>query len=88
MKRTHPAIHAIMALTVAWAFFIENWYAAGGWACAWLSFVSFDHLMAKMNMTMKTLELFVKAHRGKWPSKEAEDAAVKELQEFVNGGGK
>lgn len=86
MKQTNPLVHAVHMFAIAFAGINDNWFAAAGWAVAWLSFVSYDAFLVKTKMTMKTLELFVRAHKGKWPSREAEDAAAKELQEFVEGG--
>jgi hypothetical protein len=85
LNYTHPLLHLAMASNVAISFVNENWYAAIAWGTAWTFCFMFDYFYGKRSLDLKMLQLFVTAHKGKWPSKEAEEHARDELHAFLKG---
>lgn len=83
MKHTPVYVHAGFGLCIAASFFSENWYAGVAWAVAWFAVLVSDIQRAKFAPALFAIKLFVDAHHGKWPSKEAESKAADALAEFM-----
>lgn len=81
--KTHPFVHAALAINVFFQFSNENWMAAVGWACCWMSFVVFDYMQARQAAQMVAAKLFIDAYGAKWPNKEAEKQAAEALAAFM-----
>lgn len=83
MKHTPVYAQVAFAGCIGVSFFTENWYAGLAWAVAWLAVLISDIQRAKFAPALFAIKLFVDAHHGKWPSKEAESKAADALAEFM-----
>ena len=82
---TNRLVYGVLVLAISSSFYADNWIAAVAWAVAMTFYYLLANHTARVAQMLKSAQLFVEAHEGKWPSKKAEEHAVQELARFMQG---